>query len=61
MLTKAENLSHILTGTCSIVGNYVSRDHTGISDSLVNVLTDHKAIKVLAVIVQRDSDPQLCA
>ena len=61
MLTKAENLSHNLMGTYSIVGNYESCEHTGVSDRLVKVLTDHKAIKVLALIVQRDRDPQLCA
>jgi hypothetical protein len=61
MLTKAETLSRNLTGTYSIVGNYESCDHTGISDNVVNVLTDHIAIKVSAVIIQRDRDPQLCA
>jgi hypothetical protein len=61
MLTKAEILPQNLTGTYSVVGNYESCDHTGISDSLVNLLTDHKAIKVPAVIIQRDRDPQLCA
>jgi hypothetical protein len=61
MLTKAENLPHNLTVTYSIVGNYEPCDRTGISDSLVNVLTDHKAIKVSAVIKQHDRDPQLCA
>ena len=61
MLTKAETLPHSLTGTYSIVGNYGSCDHTGILDSLVNVLRDHKDINVPAVIIKRDRDPQLCA
>ena len=61
MLKRAEILPNNLTGTYSIVGNYESCDHTGISDSLVIVLTDHKAIKVSTFIIQPDRDPQLCA
>jgi hypothetical protein len=61
MLTKAETLSRKLTGNYSIVGNYEYCDHTVISDSLVNVLTDHIVIKVPAVIIQRDRDPKFCA
>jgi hypothetical protein len=63
MLTKTETLNQNLSGTYSIVGNYRYErcDHTGIFDSLVNVLTDHKAIKFSAVIIQRDTDSQLYA
>jgi len=58
-----KELNQNLTGTYSIVGNYryESCDHTGKFVSLVNVLTDQKAIKFSAVIIQRDTDPQLYA